>query len=124
VVTPPGSERLVWQVDSRQAVPESRRTATCIARIVSRASGVKVQRNTPVSPNLRAHVEWFIQSQKPVFLDKFVIVGERHLNHVNRDWRLQYNRERPHEACGHLPPGMGTQPEANETVRMNDVVYS
>ncbi len=124
MVTPPGSERLDWQVDSPPVRPESHRTATCIATIVSRASGAKGRRNTPVSPNVRAHVERFMQSLKPEFLDEFVIVGERHLNHVNRELRLHYNREDPHEACGHLPPGMGTQLEANETVRLNDVVYS
>ncbi len=53
-----------------------------------------------------------------------MIVAERHLNHVNREFRLHYNRERLHEACGHLPPGMEKPPEANESVRLNDVVYA
>lgn len=53
-----------------------------------------------------------------------MIVGERHLNHVNREWRLHYNLERPHEACGHLPPGLEMPPETNETVRLSDIVYS
>jgi putative transposase len=53
-----------------------------------------------------------------------VIVGERHLNHVNREWRLHYNLERPHEACWHLPPGLEMPPETNETVRLSDIVYS
>lgn len=43
-------------------------------------SGAKFKRNTPVSPNLRAHVERFIQSLKPGCLDTFVIVAERQLN--------------------------------------------
>jgi len=55
---------------------------------------------------------------------KHASVAERLLNHVNREWRLHYNRERPHEARGHLPPGMEKPPEGNETVRLNDVVYS
>ena len=88
------------------------------------SSGAKIKRNTPVSPNLRAHVERFIQSLKQECLDKFVIVAERHLNHVNREWRLHYNRERPHEARGHLPPGMETPPVVSETIRLNDVVCS
>jgi transposase InsO family protein len=115
---------LVWQVDSPAGLPESRRTATCIARIVYRASGPKVQRTTPVSPNLRAHVERFIQTLKVECLDKFVIVAEQHLNHVNRELQLHYNRERPHTARGHLPSGMKKPPVVNETVRLNDVVYS
>jgi len=88
------------------------------------SSGAKIKRNTPVSPNLRAHVERFIQSLKHECLDKFVVVAERHLNHVNREWRLHYNEERPHQARGHLPPSMETPPASNETVRLNDVVYS
>lgn len=88
------------------------------------SSGAKIKRNTLVSPKLRAHVERFIQSLKQECLDKFVIVAQRHLNHVNREWRLHYNRERPHEARGHLPPDMETSPQANDTVRLNDVVYS
>jgi putative transposase len=58
-----------------------------------------------LSPNLRAHVERFIQTLKVECLDKFVIVAPRHLNHITREFQVHYNRERPHEACGHLPPG-------------------
>src|SRR5690606_17963741 len=29
--------------------------------------------------------------------DFFSVKAVRHLNHVNRKWRLHYNRERPHE---------------------------
>ena len=77
-------------------------------------------------PNLKSHTERFIQTLKVECLDKFVIVAERHLNYVNREWRLHttYTSDRPHEARGHLPPGMGKLPEANETIRMNDIVYS
>ena len=73
---------------------------------------------------MRAHVERFIESLKQELLDKFVIVAERHLNHISGEWRLHYNQERPHEARGHLPPGMETPREGNEAVRLNDVVYS
>jgi putative transposase len=70
---------------------------------VFKTSGVEIKRTVPLSPNLRAHVERFIQSLKFEVLDKFVIVAERHLNYVNREWRLHYNRERPHEARGPRP---------------------
>jgi putative transposase len=91
---------------------------------VIESSGAEIKRNTPLSPNLRAHVERFIRTLKIEFLDKFVIVAERHLNYVNREWRLHYNRERPHEARGHLPPGMEKPPETNDAIRPNDVVSS
>jgi putative transposase len=91
---------------------------------VFKTSGVEVKRTVPFSPNLRAHVERFIQSLKQECLDKFVIVAERHLNYVNREWRLHYNRERPHEARGHLPPGFEKPPETNDAIRPNEVVSS
>ena len=91
---------------------------------VIKSSGAEVKWNTPRSPNLQAHVERFIQSLKVECLDRFVIVAERHLNYVNREWRLHYNRERPHEARGYLPPDLETPSEAIETIRLNDVVCS
>lgn len=68
-------------------------------------------------------MEHFIESLKFV-LDKFVLVAERHLNCVNREWRLHYNRERAQEARRHLPRGLEKPPEATETIRLNDVVWS
>jgi putative transposase len=89
---------------------------------VIESSGAKIKRTVPLSPNLWAHVERFIQSLKFEVLDKFVIVAERHLNYVCPEWRLHYNRERPHEARGHLPPGFEKPPETTETIRTNDIV--
>ena len=88
---------------------------------VLNTSGAEVKRNTPLSPNLRAHVERFIQTLKVECLDKFMIVAERHLNHICREWSRHYNEERPHEAREHLPPGMEQPPEAIETIKLNDI---
>lgn len=85
-------------------------------------SGTKIKRNTPFSPNLRAHVERFIQSLKFECLDKFVIVAPRHLNYICREWAAHYNREWPHEARGHLPPACESPPEPAGTVRAGNVV--
>jgi len=85
-------------------------------------NGTKIKRNTPLSPNLRAHVERFIQTLKVECLNKFVIVARRHLNYVCREFAAHYNRERPHEARGHLPPASDSHPETAETVRPGDVV--
>jgi transposase InsO family protein len=75
-----------------------------------------------MSPNLRARVERFIQSLKHESLNKFVIVAPRHLNHVNRQWRLHYNREPPHSARSHLPPTYESPPEPNAAIPLRDVV--
>jgi putative transposase len=89
---------------------------------VFKTSGAEIKRNTPLSPNLRAHVERFIQSLKHECLDKFVIVAQRHLNHVCREWSAHYNAERPHEFRGHLSPACEEPPEPSATIRAGDIV--
>ena len=84
--------------------------------------GTKIKRNTPLSPNLRAHVERFIQTLKVECLDKFVIVAQRHLNYVCREFTAHYNRERPHEPRSHLPPACETPPEPVKTLSARDIV--
>ena len=86
--------------------------------------GTRIKRNTPCSPNLRAHVERFIQTLKVECLDNFVIVAQRHLNYVCREFAAHYNRERPHEARDHLPPECEVEPDIAETISMRDVVCS
>lgn len=89
---------------------------------VLKSADVEVQRNTPRSPNLRAHVERFMQSLKVECLDKFVIVAERHLNYVCREWRLHYNRERPHSAIDHSPLEFTPPAERTEEIRSRHIV--
>ena len=89
---------------------------------VFKTSGVEIKRNTPLSPNLRAHVERFIQSLKQECLDKFVIVAERHLHHICREWQRHFNGERPHSARGHLPPAWVRVSEHESTGRPADIV--
>ena len=96
---------------------------------VIKTSGAEVKRNTPLSPNLRAHVERFIQTLKVECLDKFVIVAERHLNVINREFQHWYNREfqhwynheRPHSSRDHLPPVCTKPPDPQTTIKMSEI---
>ncbi len=87
-----------------------------------RSGGATMKRNTPWSLNLRAHVEQVIQTLKQEVLDAFVVVGERHLNHINCESMAWYNRERRHSARNHLPPGCEKPPEQQVTIKRNEVV--
>jgi putative transposase len=89
---------------------------------VFKTSGVQIKRTVPMSPNLRAHVERFIQTLKLECLNKFVIVSERHLNYICRFWSRHYNEERPHSSRNHLPPDFTTSPQEATTVRLSDIV--
>jgi transposase InsO family protein len=89
---------------------------------VIESNGAKIKRTVPLSPNLRVHVERFVQSLKFEVLDRFVIVAERHLNYVCREWQRHFNGERPHSARGHLPPAWDGVLEPELTVRPRDIV--
>jgi putative transposase len=89
---------------------------------VIESAGASIKRNTPWSPNLRAHVERFIQTLNHECLDKFVIVAKRHLNYINSEFQVHYNRERPHEGVGHVPPDWPDAAPGVTVVRKDDVV--
>ncbi|MFO0179228.1 MAG: integrase core domain-containing protein [Planctomyces sp.] len=89
---------------------------------VFKTSGVEIKRTVPMSPNLRAHVERFIQTLKFECLNKFVIVAEKHLDHICRIWSRHYNEERPHSSRDHLPPNFTAPPEEATTIRVSDIV--
>ncbi|GDX94304.1 hypothetical protein LBMAG46_43140 [Planctomycetia bacterium] len=89
---------------------------------VFKTSGIEITRTVPMSPNLRAHVERFIQTLKFECLNKFVIVAEKHLDHICRIWSRHYNEERPHSSRDHLPPNFTAPPEEATTIRVSDIV--
>lgn len=56
------------------------------------------------SPNLNAHVERFIQTVQDECLDRFVVMGTSHLDHLMSDFIEHYNLERPHSGIGFRTP--------------------
>jgi putative transposase len=61
------------------------------------SEGVRVKRLPFGSPNLNAYAERVIQSIKHECLDQFVVFGERHLEHLVREYEGFYNTVRPHQ---------------------------
>ena len=54
---------------------------------------------TPVqAPNANAHMERWVGSARRELLDRILIVGRRHLDHVLRVYVRHYNGQRPHRA--------------------------
>ena len=65
---------------------------------------IEVHRVGPVKPNLNAYAERFVQTIQHECLDHFVVLGERHLNYIAREYVEHYHTERPHQALGNAPP--------------------
>jgi putative transposase len=55
------------------------------------------------SPNTNAYVERFIQSIEQECLDRFVVFGERHMDHLCREYLAYYHAERPHQSLENEP---------------------
>lgn len=67
------------------------------------SEGASIHRVGPLKPNLNAYAERFIQTIQQECLDHFVVLGEKHLNYIVREYVAHYNTERPHMALGHPP---------------------
>jgi transposase InsO family protein len=60
---------------------------------------------TPIqAPNANAHAERWIRTLRADCLDRILILGRRHLEHVLHIYRQHYNEHRPHRALRLLPP--------------------
>ena len=56
------------------------------------------------SPNLNAHAERFIQTLQNECLNRFLVMGTGHLDHLTSEYLDHYNTERPHSGIGHRVP--------------------
>ena len=54
------------------------------------------------SPNCNAYVERFIQTIQQECLDQFVVLGERHLDHLVQEFVDYYHTQRPHQGIGNV----------------------
>lgn len=63
----------------------------------------EMKRVGPCSPNMNAYAERFAQTLRKECLDHFLICGEKHLNHIVKEFTTHYHEERPHQARGGVP---------------------
>jgi putative transposase len=68
---------------------------------VFRTEGIRVIRTPVQAPNANAHAERWVRTVRTDCLDRILILGRRHLEHVLRVYRQHYRgRDRP---CGRPP---------------------
>ena len=76
---------------------------------VFRSLGMRVIKAPVRAPKARAHAERWVGSVRRECLDRILIVGGRHLQHVLATYVAHYNGHRPHRALAQRPP-LGTPP--------------
>ena len=81
---------------------------------------------TPIqAPNANAYAERWVRTVRADCLDRILILGRGHLEHVLRVYRRHYNEHRPHRALSLRPPDARAQPKrasAIESVRRRDLL--
>ena len=71
---------------------------------VAAASGITILRTPVRAPRANAVCERFLGSVRRECLDHVLVLGERHLARVLREYVAYFNRARPHQGLGHALP--------------------
>lgn len=77
---------------------------------VFKAEGLRIITTLPRTPRMNATCERVIGTLRRELLDRTLILGERHLALVLREYLIHYNRHRPHQSRQQRPPEIETQP--------------
>jgi putative transposase len=88
------------------------------------SEGIKVIRTPMQAPNANAYAERWVRTLRADCLDRILIFGRRHLEHVLRIYRRHYNEHRPHRALRLQPPeGRDPRPlNATDRLRRRDLL--
>jgi transposase InsO family protein len=77
---------------------------------VFKAAGLRIITTMPKTPRMNAICERVNGTLRRELLDRILIVGERHLALVLREYVAHYNGHRPHQSRRQRPPDIETQP--------------
>jgi transposase InsO family protein len=90
------------------------------------SEGIGVIKAPLRAPKARAHAERWVGSVRRECLDRLLILGRRHLQHVLVAYVRHFNEHRPHRALGQRPPLSDEQPLADlidlEHLRRRDLL--
>ena len=89
-----------------------------------KAKDIRTNALPVASPNLNGRCERVIQSLKYECLFKFILFGQRHLDHIVSEWVTYYNTRRAHMERDHMPPIRETPEEVPKLDRDQIVVRS
>ena len=68
------------------------------------AAGSAAELSRTQAPNANAYAERWVRTIRADCLDRILILGRRHLEHVLHVYGRHYNEHRPHRALNLLPP--------------------
>ncbi|MEU7900974.1 integrase core domain-containing protein [Nonomuraea sp. NPDC049152] len=93
---------------------------TSAFREVFEAEGLRAATTLPRTPRMNAICERVIGTLRRELLDRILILSERQLTFVLREYLIHYNGHRPHQSRHQRPPDTTTQPACDAT-DLNDL---
>jgi putative transposase len=78
---------------------------------VADGTGIEVLTTSYQAPKANAICERFLGSVRRECLDFFLILNERHLRKIMKQYQAYFNRARPHQGINQLIPCLAEQPE-------------
>ena len=82
---------------------------------VFRSAGARVILTPLMAPRANAHLERWIGSCRRECLDRMLVVNQRHLEAIVREYCMHYNQERPHRSRELRPPAARGDPVVART---------
>lgn len=102
--------RTLEQLKSQRGVPEAIRvdngpemTSSAFSEWCSE-NKVRIDHIQPGKPNQNAYIERFNKSFRDEVLDPHIFSTLSQVRDISWAWLLSYNKERPHESLGNIPP--------------------
>ncbi len=89
---------------------------------VAVSSGIQVLRTPYRAPRANAFCERLLGSIRRECLDHILILGERHLHHVVKEYLQFYNSARPHQGIGQAIPEVARVLEQKDTIVVEGAV--
>ena len=86
------------------------------------SEGMEVLLTPYRAPNANAYAERWVRSVREECLDHLLIINERHLDYVLKEYEQYYNQARPHQGLGQEIPESGSQQSGQGAVQRRDIL--
>jgi transposase InsO family protein len=86
------------------------------------AIGSRIIKLPARSPNLNAYAERWIRSVREECLDQIIVLSERHLRYVLKEYVDYFMKRRPHQGLKQQPPDSTQEPRATGCIRPRQVL--
>jgi len=89
---------------------------------LAEASGTKIIKLPARSPNLNAYAERWVRSVREECLDQIIVLSERHLRYVRKEYVEYFTKGRPHQGLKQEVPDSREEPSATGCIRSRQVL--